>query len=222
MMQFRNPKKIKSLAMLAGVATISLTLAGSASATTFTFNTDPFAGSTAPTTPGRQVVGGEPSISFSLATDVFAYDPAVFGVSGQVNFATGIASSLPTSGANAIVLQSLDNDANPATPFGAGNAADLIAGRVTSPGAGFFVYFNSALDLPRLVFSTNLDDNTADLKILARLTNLSGQAGRDALPTFSASNFASTPEPSTYTMFGLSGGLFAAYMWRKRNAKPTA
>ena len=34
-------------------------------------------------------------------------------------------------------------------------------------GPGFFIYFNSGLDLPRLVYSTDLSDNTADLKVLA-------------------------------------------------------
>jgi hypothetical protein len=38
-------------------------VAANAGAATFTFATDPFAGSTALTTPGRQVVGGEPFTS---------------------------------------------------------------------------------------------------------------------------------------------------------------
>ena len=61
----------------------------------------------------------------------------------------------------------------------------------------------------RLVYSTDLSDSTADLKILFRLENLTGQGGRDALPTFTAANFAFTsavPEPSTAM---LTAGAFA-------------
>ena len=139
-------------------------------------------------------MGGETFISFNTATDVFALESGVFGVGDEVVFANDVVGNLP-NGVNVIVLETLDNDADPTTPFGAGNAANLIAAQLTSPGPGFFVYFNSGLNLPRLVFSTDLDDNTADLKVLFRMTNLSGQP--DALPTFTASNFAFVPEPST-------------------------
>ncbi|HMF78060.1 MAG TPA: hypothetical protein VK604_20555 [Bryobacteraceae bacterium] len=60
------------------VAAALLTLsATTVNATTFSFVSDPFAGSDALTTPGRQIVGGEPSISFSPASDVFAFDLAI-------------------------------------------------------------------------------------------------------------------------------------------------
>jgi hypothetical protein len=110
---------------------------------------------------------------------------------------------------NVVVLETFDDDNNPLTPFGAGNAANLIAARITAPGPGFFIYFNQGLNLPRLVFSTDLNDNTADLKILARMLNLTGASGRDALETFTASNFTLTtdesstvPEPSTLLLLG--------------------
>ncbi len=185
------------------IVTALLTLSATASATTFSFNTDPFAGSNALTTPGRQIVGGESFISFDTATDVFALGSSVFGVGDEVHFANDVVGNLPTGGVNVIVLETLDNDANSATPFGAGNAADLIAGQITSPGPGFFIYFNSGLNLPRLVFSTDLNDNTADLKVLFRMTNLSGQP--DALPTFTASNFAVVPEPPTLMLLAAAG-----------------
>lgn len=189
------------------VAAAFLAVGTTAKATTFAFDTDPFAGSTALTTPGRQVVGGEDFISFSIGSDVFGFEPSVFGVASDVFFANDVVANLPTSGVNVIVLQTTDNDGNPATPFGAGNAADLIAAQITSPGPGFFVYFNSGLDLPRLVFSTDLSSNTADLKVLARMSNLAGQSS--ALATFTESNFAMIPEPSSLLLVATTGALWA-------------
>jgi hypothetical protein len=193
---------------------VLLTVSAGANAATFKFDTDPFAGSTALTTPGRQIVGGESFIDFSIATDVFAFDPTVFGTGNQVLFANDVAGNLPTTGVNMIVLQTTDNDGNPATPFGAGNAANLIADQITTSGPGFFVYFNSGLDLPRLVFSTDLSDNTADLKVLARMTNLSGQSA--VLPTFTSSNFATIPEPSSEVLLAASGAIWGFGGARRR------
>src|SRR5215469_1745858 len=187
-----------------GVALIAMCPA--AHATTFTFDTDPFAGTNVRSIPGRQIVGGEDFVSFSIAHDIFSMDAAPFGVDPTLHFASGTAATLPTTGVNVIVLQDFDNDANPLTPFGAGQAADLIASRVTNTGPGFFIYFNQSLNLPRLVYSTDLSSSDADLKILARMLNLNGQEGRNAMPTFTAANFEITsttspvPEPSSVVM----------------------
>jgi len=75
-----------------------------------------------------------------------------------VLFANGLAENLPAGDVNVIVLQTTDDDANPGTPFGAGNAANLIADQVAAPSPGFFVYFNSGLSLPRLVYSPDLSE----------------------------------------------------------------
>lgn len=139
------------------------------------------------TTPGRQIVGGELFVEFDVAADTFAFVTSVFGAGDDVLFANDVIANIPTTGVNVIVLQTTDNDGDPGTPFGAGTAANLIAAQTTADRPGFFIYFNSGLDLPRLVFSTNLNDATSDLKVLARLTNLVGR--QDALPTFSAANF---------------------------------
>ncbi len=204
------------------IAVICLTLSATAHATVFRFDTDPFAGSTALTTPGRQIVGGETFITFDIATDIFSLESTVFGVGSSVLFVNDLAANLPTGGVNVIVLQTFDNDADPTTPFAAGNAANLIADQITSPGPGFFIYFNQNLDLPRLVFSTDLDDNTADLKILFRMTNLTAQGGRDAIPTFTEANFEITtvPEPSTLLMVTTAGASLACrYAWRRRRTR---
>ena len=197
------------------------TLTTNASAATFTFVTDPFAGSTALTTPGRQIVGGEPFVDFSIATDVFAFDPIVFGIDA-ILFANDVVASLPTTGINVVVLQTLDNDADPLTPFGAGNAATVIAEQITEPGPGFFIYFNSGLNLPRLVYSIDLSEPTADLKVLARLTSLAGQSGQLQLPTFTEDNFALTQvsEPASVLLMMTGGAWWMARRALRKRAKP--
>jgi len=160
--------------------------------------------------------GGEDSIDFSIATDLFLLTSPEFGVSSPVQFVNDFEANLPSSGVNVIVLRDAP------IPFNAGLAANSIAAQITTPGPGFFLYFNSGLEMPRLVYSTDLSDNTADLKVLFRLQNLTGQPGRDALPTFTDSNFAFTavPEPSTGM---LTAGAFALLAgcgaWRRRRVR---
>jgi hypothetical protein len=199
------------------MAVTVLTFSNSGIATTFTFNTDPFAGTTALTTPGRQVIMNEISIpNFSIASDTIVFDQAVFNVGPSILFASGPVESLPTSNVNMIVLLSFP------TPLAAGGAADLIANQITTDGAGFFIYFNTALNLPRLVYSTNLNDNTSDLKVLARFTeNFNGTAGQAAMANFTASNFAinPVPEPSTLTMMSAAlGALTFGVLRRKKSS----
>jgi Ca2+-binding RTX toxin-like protein len=168
------------------------TLTGGAGADTFAFSGDPFDGADV-SAAGRQVIGNEDFITdFDFSQDKYQLDAADFKVDGDVKFVSLDANApgayIP-SGANVIVLRNSDDDNNPATAFNAGSAANQIANLVTEDGAGFFVYFNSGLQLNRLVYSTNLNDPTADLKIVSRQTDLTGQAAIDALAKFSASNF---------------------------------
>jgi hypothetical protein len=201
-----------------------MVMCAAAHADTFTFNKDPFAGTNVLNIPGRQIVGGEDFISFSIPDDIFSLDAPVFGVDPTVHFASGTAATLPTSGENIVVLQDFDNDANPLTPFGAGQAADLIASRITTDEPGFFIYFNQSLDLPRLVYSTDLGSSDADLKILARMLNLNGADGRNAMPTFTASNFEITnaspvPEPSSIVMVLSMLAVSLYILWRKQGLR---
>lgn len=190
-----------------------------ASAATFSFDTDPFAGSTARSTPGRQIVGGESFISFNIASDVFAFERTAFELSGGVSFESGAVATFAPSGLNVAVVGDLDSDGNAATPFGAGTAANLLADRIEADGAGFFIYFNSGLDLPRLVYSTNLSDPLADLKILARLTNLGGDPA--SLTQFTAADFVffdAVPEPVSWAMMLSGFGVLGAAARRARTS----
>jgi hypothetical protein len=121
------------------LAAVLLALLGSASVShaqpTILFDADSFAGSTALTTPGRQIVGGELLTTFAPATDAFTFDAGVFGAYGigGLAFANDVIGGIPATGANVIVLRTF----GPA-PFGAAAAANLIADQVTTPGAGSF------------------------------------------------------------------------------------
>ncbi len=204
----------RSFCAVLAAATLCVVTSSSASAASINFFTDPFEGSTALTTPGRQVIANELFIPvFDILTDEFVFDPVIFGVS-SLSFVNDTIGNIPTSGVNTIVLRTFDDDANLGTPFGAGNAANLIAAQLVTPGAGFFIYFNQGLDLPRLVFSTNLDDNTSDLKVLARLQNLTGVNGQSQLANFEADNFRlqAVPEPGTLLLVSSAG----AWLVRRR------
>jgi hypothetical protein len=200
----------RSLPRVLALAAVAAALATGAQAKIFVFNTDPFAGSTALTQPGRQIVGGELFIDqFDPAIDQIQFDPAVFNTGPEVQAFNGTAEDLPDQAFNFVVLRTLDSNLGLAgNQLAAGSAADLIAGRLSTAGAGFFVYFNSGLDLPRLVYSTDLSSPTADLKIVARFTNLKGDPG--SLERFGPQSLAAVPEPGAWALmiagFGLVGG----------------
>lgn len=196
-----------------------LLVPGLALAETVTFDTDPFAGSNAKNEAGRQVVSlNERSLPiFSPFVDTFAFDVNVpdYAAVGALSFINSNAAGLPKTGVNTIVLLDTDNDNDPTTAFNAGAAANLIAASlddVVTP--GFFVYWNSSLLVNRLVYSTDLSVNTADLSILARIQSPTGQAAINELQYFNSSNFQTVPEPATMVALGAAIAAFA----RKRRA----
>lgn len=203
-----------------GVTTMALVLLSGLSlpgqAAQIVFDTDPFAGSTALATAGRQVVGNELFLpSFDFNADQFVFDRNIFGITG-LQFFNGLVSGLPSSGVNLVILQDTDNDANPATAFNAGTAANLIAAQITADGPGFFIYHNQGLGLNRLVFSTNLNDSAADLKILARIQAPAGAAAIADLDDFQANDFTAVPEPATVNLLAGAGAVAFALSRRIR------
>jgi RTX calcium-binding nonapeptide repeat (4 copies) len=166
------------------------TMAGGNGFDSFFFDGPRFNGGAVVDSDGVRQIVNTPDIltDFSASEDRFVFDASDFGVTGPVSFFSGTAADIG-EGYNVIVLQDTDNDANAATPFNAGAAASLIAANVDRPGAGFFVYHNSVLDINRLVYSADLSDPNADISVVANITALSGQAAIDALQAFSAGNF---------------------------------
>lgn len=221
-------------------AALSIAIAAPALATVFTFDTDPLVatvGGTPSAIPGdglRQVVNNnvnanvEPRISFNTAGDRFSFSQAFFHPRDNTlsffngNVAATAADSL--NGFNLVVLR--DPQA------AAGAAANLIANHLTEDGAGFFIYFNTTLHAPRLVYSTNLNFANGDavpdgdLSILARMTNLDGvttgdvsrdQAAIQAMANFTADDFAMVPEPSILSLLA-TGVIMGAPIMRRRRA----
>lgn len=141
--------------------------------TVFTFVSDPFKDTDVLNMPGRQIVENDRVFTFDPATAAFGFDPVAYGIS-KLEVVNAPATELPASGFNVIVLRTMDDDDDPATPFGPAAAADLIAGAIDGPGAGFFLYYDSEMNAPRLVYSTDLSVSTADLRVLARLSNYTG------------------------------------------------
>jgi hypothetical protein len=182
-----------------------------ANAANLIFDDDPFAGTNA-SNPGRQIVNGPgEEFTFNIGSDVLMFDLSVFGLT-QLSFANGLSTNLPTTGINFIVL-------NNGGPLAAGTAANAIADQVTESGPGFFIYFNSTLNLPRLVYSTDLNSTTSDLSILARFTNLGGTEGFAALPTVTPGNVGEVPEPSSLLLASAGALLIGARSWRRRRTQ---
>ena len=222
-------------ALVKGVVRVSLAAfvlsvaTGAASAAIFSFDQDPFLGTGIDPDDGvRQISTGSAGFGarlvvaeFDFANDQFQFSIPAFGLERGLVFQGAPVGDLVPSGPgkpNVVVLQTTDDDADPATAFGAGNAASLIAGALDDPENGFFIYHNSGLMLNRLVYSTDLSDPTADLAILAAIASPTGQAAIDQLPEFTSENFAFVPLPAATPLLAASLGLLAAFGWRSRRS----
>lgn len=142
--------------------------------------------------------------------------------------------------ANFIVLQNFDNNdtngfpANWDNSFNARRALEAIAANTDGDRAGFFMYWNEGLGVNRLAYTSNLNNGAASLQILFAqnsanlLSNtvdlrdgganvgLRGEANANfnLLSSFSASNVAVVPEPSSLAF--LLGGVPLALLRRVR------
>ena len=150
------------------------TLEGGAGMDIFSYAGNPFEGEDV-SDPERQIIGEEDFITdFDFAEDRYLVDARDFEIDGDASF-VAVDSEKPntaiTARTNIVTLLNTDKDGNPDTPFIAGTAANEIADLSTIDGAGLFVYHNSELGLNRLVYSSNLNDADADLKIISRQTD---------------------------------------------------
>ena len=168
------------------------TITGNSESDLFTYAEDPFAGQDV-SSPERQIIQNEDFITdFNFAEDKYRFSTNDFDVSGDVKFTAVDANAEGASiapGTNVVSLLNSNNAETPDAPFLAGAAVNQIAELTSEDGAGFFVYFNSNLEQNRVVYSTNLNDADADLKVISRQTDLIGQEAIAALGDFSASNF---------------------------------
>ena len=158
------------------------TLAGGAGRDSFLFDGDPFDGGT----PAAPVAGqiravALPSIvtDFTVGEDVLVLDADDFGFEA-FSFANGMVGDL-SGDANVLVLQDVFANARAAAQAIADNDA-------LTADAGVFVYFNSTLNINRLVYSSDLGDG-GDFSVLANFTNQVGPDAVALLPTYSASDF---------------------------------
>ncbi|NJR64986.1 MAG: calcium-binding protein [Leptolyngbyaceae cyanobacterium CRU_2_3] len=167
-------------ALVGGVGRDNLT--GGAGRDQFVYNGDVFAnGTAAPAgTTGINALNTPDIIAdFTIADDQFVLDGSDLVVTG-LNFQKGAAAQLANG--NVLVL----TDAFAA----AGAAARAIANNnnITAK-EGLFAYFNSTLQLTRIVYSKDLA-NGGDISVLANLANQNGATGLSNIATLTAANFA--------------------------------
>ncbi|HEY9638920.1 MAG TPA: calcium-binding protein [Coleofasciculaceae cyanobacterium] len=157
------------------------TLTGGAGRDQFVYEGNVFANGT-PAPAGTTGINAlnQPDIikDYTIGEDQFVLDAADLGI-GAINFQKGAAANL----ANGNVLVLTNGFA------AAGAAARAIANNpnITAK-QGVFVYFNTTLQLTRLVYSKDLG-NGGDISVLANLTNQSGATGLANIAKFTTADF---------------------------------
>lgn len=215
-------KRRRGLRQILALAAVTAFMGSTAQAAVFRFDTDPFdsaQGAAALATPGRQVVGAELFIPvFDLEADLVQLASGVFEIEPDIIPFNGLAAGLPDQRFNLVVLRDIDADNNPANGFvmAAPLAANLIADRISQAGAGFFIYFNTALNATRLVYSTDLSSRDADLKIVARFVDQSGQVGIDNLDEWGPQQITAVPEPGAWALMIAGFGVAGSILRRRR------
>jgi Ca2+-binding RTX toxin-like protein len=180
------------------------TLTGGAGRDRFVFDGNVFANGT-PAPAGLNGVTGinalnQPSLitDFTIGEDQFALNAQDLGLGsfgGAIAFQKGQSSQIGNG--NIIVL----TDPFPA----AGAAARAIANNPNiTADEGIFVYFNTTLQLTRVVYSTNLADG-GDISVLANLTNQTGPTGLANINNFTANDFILIAPNSTPNRIDQSG-----------------
>ena len=148
--------------------------------------------------------------------DVFVIDTA-FGLGDLVfdNQFFGDGSVLADD-VNIVVVQNSSNEDG--SVFNAGSAAALIAASTEASRPGFFYYFNSALNINRLVFDEDLSQPGFTTVVIAAL-NPTGNDAIAQLPLVTTDNFVEAPLPAAGLLFGSA---FAAAAFRRRKPKLNA
>lgn len=170
-------------------------LIGGSGRDTYVFSGDPFNGTPVDTTDGERAIVNTPDSTpdFDPRRDNLV---ARFGIERPRTFVNGTLEELQAAAAsgvraNTVVIQGTgDADIDDGDVFLAGTAATAIAkSGVAAPGPGVFVYWNSNLQINRLVYSSDLSDPTADISILLNVDTVTGEQALDVLPHYRADTF---------------------------------
>lgn len=158
------------------------TLTGGANRDSFQFDADPFDGQTPKPVAGTHISGvNNPDFitDFQVDEDNFALGRDALGLS-KLSFSDGKVADLSGS-ANVLVLQD-------SFPNGFVAAQTIADNNELTGGAGVFIYYNSNLQIDRLVYSADLAHG-GNISVLANLQNVTGSDALALLPSFSAQNF---------------------------------
>lgn len=117
---------------------------------------------------------------FTLREDQLAFNASAFGIDGPLVYAEGVTADLAGDASILVPFDPFPNGAAAAKAIA--DNPDIIAEE------GLFLYFNSNLGINRLVFLQDLADG-GPITVMANLSNLTGQAALDVLPTFAPTDF---------------------------------